>query len=244
MILSAANEYQYTNNCTVFDEINVDRVTGIALSSSSITITHSQFEGNNVGRIGAVISIEFGSDLVIINSTFINNHASGLYYILCAYYCHGDCTSGIVHTSGHGSSVKIYDSKFMQNEGDIVYARENFNMLITHTRFMNNVCNYSSGCVAIVFVTDSNLVISHSTYNNNIGSMLIAHHTEVSIRHSEFLCNNGSFATLYFVGVITTIDHSKFINNTSPQWILIARSTEVSISYSEFLYNNGGLDIL
>ena len=65
----------------------------------------------------------------------------------------------------------------------------------------------------------------------------------MSIRHydSEFLCNNGSY---HFDGVLATIDHSIFINNTSPGsmlWVTaIASHTEISISYSEILCNNGG----
>jgi hypothetical protein len=194
------------------------KVTGIALRSSNVTITQSRFEGNNVGLNGAVISNELGSDIVIINSTFIKNSAS-LHY-----------ASGIVHTSSHGTSVKIYDSKFVQNEG-VILCGENFNILIAHIRFMNNKC--SIGCVVIA--TDSNLTVSHSTFSDNTGLMLKASRTEVSISYSEFLCNNGYYTSSDFDGVITGIDHSKFVNNTG--LILTANNTEVSISYSEFLSN-------
>jgi hypothetical protein len=245
MMLTALNEqayYQY--NCTVLDEIfstvAVDRVTGIALTSSNVTITHSRFEGNNVGPIGAVISNEFGSDLVIINSTFIKNSASSL-YAGYAYYCHNDfynITSGIVHTTGHGSSVKIYDSKFVQNEGVILFG-ENFNMFITHTRFMDNVCR---GYLAIVHVTDSNLIVSHSTFNNNTGRILTASSTNVSISNSEFLCNNGFIILSFFVGVITTIDHSKFINNTGSSVLYHnAANTDnvmITLRLNEFINND------
>ena len=140
MILSAVDEqdhYWYDYNCTVLDEIfsivSVDRVTGIALRSSNITITRSRFERNNVGLIGSVISIEFDSDLVIINSSFINNSVNGLY---TAYYCcYSGCsntTSGIVHTIGPGSTVKIYDTRFMQNKGVILFG-ENLNVIIAHS---------------------------------------------------------------------------------------------------------------
>jgi hypothetical protein len=247
MTLSAVDEhyYRYTGNCTVLQEIfstvAVDRVTGIALRSSNVTITQSQFEGNNVGLNGAVISNEFGSDIVITNSTFTNNSARGL-NVLCVFYSHNDknITSGIVRTIGHGNSVKIYDSKFMQNEG-VILLGENFNMLITHTRFMNNKC--SIGCVAtVIFITDSNLTVSYSTFSDNIGSILTANSTDseiVSISYSEFFCNNGSLRILD--GVLTSIDHSKFINNTDHRSILRVSSTEVTISHSDFFCNIGGL---
>lgn len=111
--------------------------------------------------------MEFDGDLVIINLTFINNSASDRYALYACYYCHHDCSnitksySGIVHTVGHGSTVKIYDSKFLQNEGDIIFG-ENLNMIITHTRFMKVVV-YSGVCGVIIkfCITDSNLTVSH-----------------------------------------------------------------------------------
>ena len=69
---------------------------------------------------GAVISIGFGSDIVIINTIFVNY--IGDLYARYACRCHLDCTSSIVHISGHGSTVKIYDSKFVQNEGVAMFA--------------------------------------------------------------------------------------------------------------------------
>ena len=88
----------------------------------------------------------------------------------------------------------------MQNEGVILFKGENLNVIIAHTTFMNNVV-YSA---AIVYVIDSNLTVSHSTFNNNTGRILRANSTEVSIRHSEFFCNNGSY---HFDGVLAIIDH-------------------------------------
>ena len=246
-MLSAVDEldhYQlYDDHCYSIKKIfsNVGRVTGIALRNSNVTITHSRFEGNNVGLIGAVIFIESNSDIIIVNSSFANNNcysASTLYdYVInCLYDCYS-ITNSIMHTVGHGNTVKIYDTKFMQNEGVILFKGETLNVIIAHMTFMNNVV-YSA---AIVCVIDSNLTVSHSTFNNNTGRILRANSTEVSIRHSEFLCNNGSY---HFDGVLATIDHSNFINNTSPGsmlWVTaIANRTEVSISYSEFLCNNGG----
>ena len=186
MVLSAVYEqYYYHYHCYSIEKIfsNVDRVTGIALRSSNVTIIHSRFERNNVGLKGAVIFIEFNSDLVIINSTFVNNRH----------------------------------------------------------RLMNNYRVYSGFCDAIIRVTDSNLTVSHSKFNNNTGGILRASSTEVSIRHSEFHCNNGDY---YFDEVLATIDRSNFVNNTSPGsmlWVTaMANRSEVSISYSEFLCNNGG----
>ena len=241
--------FYYQSNCSVLDQIisAVDRVIGISSRSSSISITHSLLEDNNVGPIGAVISDEFGSDIVIINTTFIKNSASDLYaQYVC--HCHSDCyydsyniTSGIVHTSDHGSVIKIYDSMFVQNEGIVIFG-ESCNMLITHTMFMNNI--YSGDFVATVGVTDANLVITHSTFANNTGYVLDIRNTDMSISHSEFISNQNGYATVYiYSGVITSIDHSNFINNTGYK-VLHARNTNVSISYSEFIGNENEYGVM
>ena len=250
MMLSAVDELDYyqLHHCYSIEKIfsNVDRVTGITLRSSNVTISNSRFEGNNVGLISAVIFIESDNNLVIINSSFISNSycysASALhdYALNCFYDCY-NITNSIVHTTGHGNTVKIYDTKFMQNEGVLILFGENLNVIIARTRLMNNMV-YSGFCDAIIRVTDSNLTVSHSTFNYNTGRILIASSTEVSISHSEFLCNNGSLRIID--GVLATIDHSKFINNFSPGYYnytslgfsgyitAIANGTEV-------IYNSG-----
>ena len=79
----------------------MDEVIGILLKNSSFRISHSRFEGNKVG-LGAVIYGEFSSDIIIFNTTFINNSATG--------YCTDHCcfTGGIVYVSkSQGSNVNF-----------------------------------------------------------------------------------------------------------------------------------------
>ena len=243
----------HSYNCTELAQIfsTMDRAIGISLTRSSISITQSWFEENNVGLTGGVIYDEFGSDIIIVNTTFINNSASDL----CAHYCGNNFASGIVYANGHGNTVKIYASKFVQNVGLLIFG-DNCNMLITHTKFINNNINCTF-CAVAVYVTHTNLTISHGTFINsgaalvqtrygvitsidhskfinNTGSTLIASYsgTGVNISHSEFLFNTGGLRT--YDGVITSIDHSKFINNTE-SWILYA--TTISVTHSEFVDN-------
>ena len=119
----------------------------------------------------------------------------------------------------------------------LILFGNNLSVIITHSRLINNVV-YSGFCDAIIRVIDSNLTVSQSTFNNNTGRILRASSTEVSISHSEFLCNNDDY---YFGGVLTTIDYGKFINNPSPESLLcillIANGTEVGISYN-YEYDN------
>ena len=139
---------------------------------SNISITHSWFERNSVGGIdyigAAVIHDSYDNDIVIINTTFINN-------------------SGLVHTSDRGSTMKIYDCNFVQNEGTIISGRKcTCDMLITHTRFTSNM--YGEYSSTIVSVSDANLAITHSTFTNNTGTgeILDVRRTNMSLSHSEF----------------------------------------------------------
>ena len=248
------HSYKCTELAQIFS--TMDRAIGISLTKSSISITQSWFEGNNVGR---VIYDEFGSDITIVNTTFINNSAGDF-----TCYCCNNFTSGIVYANGHGNTVKIYASKFVQNVGMLIFG-DNCNMLITHTKFVNNKywdIKYTF-CAVMVHVTHTNLTISHSTFTNNkgaslylvrtlygvitsidhskfinnTGSTLIASYsgTGVNISHSEFLFNKGGLRTYH--GVITSIDHGKFINNTG-SWILYTTNTStISVTHSEFVDN-------
>ena len=262
-VLELPNPYNCTELAQIFS--TMDRAIGISLTRSSISITQSWFEGNNVGFIGGVIYNEFGSDITIVNTTFINNSASDLY---TAYTCScsNDCnnfTSGIVYANGHINTVKIYASKFVQNVG-LLTIGDNCNMFITHTKFINNNIKYSF-CAVAVHVTYTNLTISHSTFTNNKGAALVRtlygmitsidhskfinntgpkliasySGTGVNISHSEFLSNKGVLRT--YDGVITSIDHNKFINNTGSTLIASYSGAGVNISHSEFLFNTGGL---
>ena len=185
------------DNCTtvcINTIASMDMAIGILLRRSSIRITQSWFEGNNVG-LGGVIYGEFDSDITIFNTTFINNQAAS-------------------HRHCNNSYCFIYN-------GGIVHVN-------TEPQFINN-----SAPFAAVY---TNLVISHSTFTNNSGEVLDARYTNVSIRHSEFVSNNGCIMMYVCDGMITSIDHSKFISNIR---VLHAENTSVSINHDEFVFNSG-----
>ena len=120
------------------------RVIGILLRRSIIRITQSWFEGNKVGLDGVIY--EFGSDITITNTTFVNNSANNLYDA-----CHRCCnianviTGGIVHVyaNSRGSTVEIYHSKFVENVGVVIFAND-CKMLISHYILSSNskFCGY------------------------------------------------------------------------------------------------------
>ena len=226
------------------------RVIGILLRTSSIKITQSWFEGNDVG-VGGVIYGEVSSDITIINTTFVNNlnNITNNVHYYCRDYCNiteipNGHTGGVVYASSYKSTVEIYDSQFANNVG-VVISGDNCSMLITNTKFINN--EYS-GPYAIVFVHDVCLTISHSTFTNNMGNVLSAQYTNSSISYSQFV-GNSAFTTLISMGVSRGkigIDHCELIDNTENS-ILVDNTLRdalvyidgdmITISLSKFMNN-------
>ena len=100
------------------------RVIGLLVKRTNIGIIQSWFEGNHVGLGGALIYDEYGSNIKIDNTTFVNNTASS----------DSNFTSSLVYSN---SSIKIYNSKFRENDGVLIFG-ENSCMLITHTVVTKN----------------------------------------------------------------------------------------------------------
>ena len=230
---STTISHSIEENCTSM-ESNNDKSIGILLRSSNIEITQSWFKGNTVG-LGAVLYDQFGSNIRIINSSFVNNIARSL--------SHCNTTGGIVYANSHKSSIKVYNSKFIQNTGVLVIG-VSCNMLITHSAFINNSnsttfthvgSRFSPTSVIgypLLIVTNGTITnIDHSKFINNAGLILHAVYSDVSISHSKFAYNNEIM--LFSCGIITNTEHND--NNTG----LVVESTHVSISYSEFANNNG-----
>ena len=233
-------------------DLAISPVIGILLKRSNLSIIQSWFEGNNVSPTGAVIYIENGSNIKIINTTFTNNSAN--------IFSYSDChTSGILYANayGHGYTVQIYGSKFIHNVGTILLG-QNGNMLITHTNFINN--KGGGYCSGAVNVTHTNLTISHSTFTSNEAVLIraqngmitsidhsifikntrsrILYASSVNVTHSEYV-DNTEYSVLYLEGVMITVSFSEFMKNNGS--ILTAQSTNLSISHSDFFFNEGGL---
>ena len=193
-----------------------DRAICILSTRSIIVIAQSWFEGNYVGP-DAVIYSENDSDIIIFSTTFVNNSA--------ATYCYTEsnytrCKVGSILDVKDGN-LKIHDSKFEHNYGVLFPSGDN-----------NNVSYYYFN--KIVYATDSNLIISHSTFTNNTGLVLHTWNTITSISQSEFVDNDEVLAIYY--GTIISIDHCKFMSNTG--LVLYTISTNTSISQSEFVDND------
>ena len=226
----------FTDNATILNHTTTpERVVGISLRGSTIEITQSLFEGINVGPFGAVISDDYGSNITIINTTFIKNIAQGTTSIVC------------------GSTVRIYNTGFVENVG-LVIRGYNGDILITHTNFINNEHKYGD----IINITHANLVICQSTFTNNTGTTIRVYMTTtIIVDHSKFVNNNGtSGSILDTIGIDTVaITASAFVNNTlavssalngfSIIGILLnLDGAMITIHLSEFISNTAGAAIV
>ena len=210
-----------------------DRTTGVLSRRSVVVITQSWFEGNSVG-LGRVID-NYDSDIMIFNTTFVSNSATK--------YCNYNCCSsgGIVAANGlQGSTMKIYDSKFVQNIGEIVYAADT-NLIIHYNTFINN----TAGHISMLLALDTNMNISHSVFVGNAASSMVTVYYGrefTSIDHSKFTNNTGSIE-LYGADIIS-ITHSEFVQNTvatNSFWGLFIdlNGDMITISHCEFVDNTG-----
>ena len=230
------------NNCSDSEgelagsDLSSLRMIGIQLQRSTISIFHSWFEGNTVGLVGGLIYDESGSNITITNTTFFNNSADNLYTIY-ACYCRSDCnfvTSGIVYASGPQNSLQIHRSKLAHNVGIVIFAN-NSNVLITHTKFIDNV--YSGPFASVVYLSDSNVFIVYSAFSNNSGLPLGTKYSNVTIKHCEFISNNYAVVLSARGGKSLSFDHSKFINNTGGRIFSSINTSMIHLSHCEFVGN-------
>ena len=243
---TSQQEQPDSENCTAATIVSIiAKSTGILLKRSNISITDSWFEGNNVGLNGGVLYDEFGSTITIVNTTFVNNSVSECFaHANDCYSAECNITSGLIYTAnGHGSNVKVYDSKFVQNSGIAIFGG-NGNVLISHTTFVDNRVY-----LATVYVTSTSLIIDCSTFTNNIGpgyilsakysntSIRYSKYSNTSIRYSKFVSNNKVLIALGDSETFTSIDHSKFVNDIGSK-ILDARTINtINIIHCEFIDN-------
>ena len=220
------------DNCTAPDPVfsTIDRVTGILLERSSITITQSWFEGNNVDLTGAVIYDEFGSNVIIFNTTFVNNSATK--------YSIDDCYSssigGIVRISkSYKSTWKIYYSKFLQNSGGMaIVLTFGGKMQVLNSNFINNAG------LRVLYAENTNLSISHSNFegNENFATVEVIHGTLITIDHTKLFNNHGLYCNLVISNTtMVTITHSEFLDNIADGSLINLDGDMIIVRLSEFI---------
>ena len=191
---------QVPEDCNARMIETMDEVIGILLKRSCISITQSRFEGNKVG-LGAVIYDEFGSDITISTTIFINNSATQYYSSNCCF------AGGIVYVSSQqGSTVKIYHSKFEKNIGVIIliYGDDMYisSVSIVHSEFVDNT------------IIGPRTVINGSFQSNSLVTFVGVMVTTMNL--SDFINNKASFAVVHIQYCTTAENLAKnvFIDNS------------------------------
>ena len=207
----------------------VDEVVGILLKNSGIRISHCKFEGNKVG-LGAVI---FGSDIIIFNTTFINNSAT--------WYCTDYCcfAGGIVYVSkSQGSNVQVYHSKFQYNIGVAIcmYSHGDKNNVYTstasiiHSEFINNtvtgprkICNGVLLGSSLIFLDAVMKTISDTKFFNNRATFAIVYvpyyHYTAAENFIKNLFNDNSAGFEVFIGSTCQPGHILPLSSTRTRCI-------------------------
>ena len=222
------------DRCTNISTTN--RVTGILLKRSNISITQSLFEGNDVGYTGAIVYDEFGSDVTIFNTTFVNNSATKCPNDDCSF------RASIVHMSECTSIVKICHSKFVQNNGgSAMIFTSGGKMQVWNSNFIRNTGS------RVLYAENSSLSIGHSALveNENNATIEVIDGTVIAIDHTKFINNNGSFILEVSDTTMVTVTHCEFLGNTvgvnlgllSESSLLYLDGAMISVSLSEFVDN-------
>ena len=230
---SALSEYCNTTISTMCTH----GVIGILLKRSSIKITQSWFEGNDVG-LGGVIYDEFNSAIRIINTTFVNN-LNDITNDACYY---SNIPRGVVYANSSRSAVKIYDSKFAKNVGVVIFG-QHCNVLITHTKFISKSNTAQIGermLHGVLSAWYTNMSISHSEFvgNNANSAVTVWGGMTASIYHSKFISNTGS--KLLYPNLETnmiSVTHSEFVNNTASHYVVALYGDNITLSLSKFINN-------
>ena len=208
---------QVSEDCYARKIETTNAVIGILLRRSNVTISQSRFEGNTVG-FGAVIYDDFGSDIMISNTIFVNNTAEQY----CSSYC---CfPSGIVYVSGqHRSTVKIYQSKFEANVGVaiIIYGDNTYTSKasVIHSEFVDNTA------------IGPQTLITGSFRSN---SLITLDRVMTTVSSSDFINNRVRIALVYARYYTTTenLTNNVFVDNSAAYEVFIASRCRPGLSLS------------
>ena len=208
---------QVPEDCYAGTIKTTDIVIGILLKRSSVKITQSWFEGNKVG-LGSVIFDEFGSNIIIFNTIFVNNSAT--------QYCNYNCyfPGGILHASRQHRStvtVKLYHSKFEGNVGAVIIIHgDNTNtcaVSIIHSEFVNNT------------IIGPQTFLSGSFRSNSLVTLAGV----ISIHSSEFINNRASIALVsirYYT--VENLTNNIFVGNSAAYEVFVSSDCRPDLSHS------------
>ena len=131
---------------------NENQVKLFNIMNSNVTLSNMIITSANFDGAGGAISLDKNSSLILINITFKDNSACGLY---------GE--GGVIYSKGN---LYIYDSIFENNyatgAGGVVYSSTS-NLVIYSSKFTNNSANWYGGAI----YSDDIFEVSDSVFDSN-----------------------------------------------------------------------------
>ena len=171
----------------------------IFISESQVTIEQSIFERNR-GEVGGAIVIKLNSNITIISSNFVENHATL-----------ESPNIGLCYNAGGGAlyaenvkAISLMDSHFTDNSASVILSggaicvhgskSKTLNFTITNCQLNNNTAGDLGGAVQ-VYQSDT-VTITNCQLNNNTavyygGAVDVEATNTMNITTSDFINNNG-----------------------------------------------------
>ena len=234
------------------DQLAYAYVGGAVIAThSNVTIVKSIFIGNSA-EVGGAIFATLGSNIVLINSTFLENSATNCFH---SFSCYGGILyseNGFTETnSGHTipkqTWVELFGCEFRDSTATygVVLTAFNCTVNITSSKFYNNTAEERGGVLwvqthSILTVTDSEIA-NNVALRNGGGVMYMTDSSNVTINvsrvYNNFATNSGGVIDSYTICFVTVYE-STFWNNTALQFggaIAISDGSTASIGESQFI---------
>ena len=163
--------FRITNSSFEFNNANQSGGSIANIQSKGFEILNSSFTSNFAGLVGGAIYNHDSEILIVLSSNFTNNSVFIEYENnepIFNYEVDTGIGGGIAN---NGSSIEIYDSKFINNSAYSGGAIDNFNgsFFLNNSFFEDNYCAKFGG--AIENWVDSEFTILNCNFTNNIAIM-------------------------------------------------------------------------
>ena len=215
----------------------------LVITSSDVEISNSSFD-SNMAEVGGAIFSEMGSNVAIMNCTFVKNSATG--YSNC--HCHG----GAIFINS-GCTVKTDSNVFVNNtSGSGGGAIALFKGILTNSLdvFLGNIANRWGG--AISAYDRSSIIIHDSRYSKTSavchgGVIFMSSQCNITMWDSFFHNNEASYGGVIYVYSNSTITVYKtsFYKNVAHYkgGVISANSNTIITLYNTFFGNNAAGDL-
>ena len=167
----------------------------ISMEESQVTIERSIFERNR-GDVGGAIFSKLNSNITIISSNFVENHAT--LESPNIGYC-GNAGGGALYAE-NVKAISLIDSHFTDNSASAilsggaicVHGSKTLTFTISNCQLNNNTAGYG-GAVTVISVTT--VTVSRSKFNDNSangsgGAVIVRSVTTVTVSRSKFNDNS------------------------------------------------------